>query len=229
MTTMYDVPTGWLDSKSSNAPLQLVNAYAFAKSKHPPVDQWTHFATLRPVSWGFIIGLAVIVYFSGYGAVWAIFDVSREVPLIGWTMGPVLIISTIFFGYYAIALALAHRPRLSWPHLQGIGIGESGLSLRLAVQSTDVPWSAVTGIEATRTNLDNPAKAQIPVVRISYSDTHLDLNTAIFGSSPLVTFWALTYYWKFPQQRHELGTTVAQHRMDSWLAPDVLAPSPVAD
>jgi hypothetical protein len=89
-----------------------------------------------------------------------------------------------------------------------------------------VPWSAVTGIEATFTNLDKSTKVKIPVLRIEYSGTHLDLSTMILGSSPLVTFWVLTYYWKFPNERHELGTTVAQQRMDGWLA-QMTAPSAV--
>jgi hypothetical protein len=86
-----------------------------------------------------------------------------------------------------------------------------------------VPWDSITAVEATVTNKDN-SKAKIPVVRIGYSGTKVDLNTQILGASPLVVFWALQYYWTYPATRAELGTTVAQQRMNGWLA--TLAPAP---
>jgi hypothetical protein len=80
-----------------------------------------------------------------------------------------------------------------------------------------VPWDAITAVEATVTNEDNPRKAKIPVLRIEYAGSRVDLNTAILGSSPLVMYSALTYYWRTPGSRGELGTTVAQKRMNDWL------------
>jgi hypothetical protein len=107
-----------------------------------------------------------------------------------------------------------------------VGIGESGVAFRLTGGDADVPWDAITAIEATVTNAGNARKAKIPVLRIDYAGSRVDLNTAVLGASPLVTYWALVYYWTTPASRRELGTTVAQKRLDDWLAPPTTVEGP---
>jgi hypothetical protein len=127
MTSMYDVPDGWLDPKSSRGPLVLVNSYALADSTSPPLDQWSHYAKLRPLSRNLVIGCAVIVFVSAYGAVWTILASIRESLLwLGWSMGVVLVISTLFFGTVLVASVISNRKRADWPNLHGVGIGSRG-------------------------------------------------------------------------------------------------------
>jgi hypothetical protein len=215
VTQIYDVPTGWVDASVSSKPLVLVNAYAFSKSAHPPPDQWTHFARLRPVPWRMVATFAVIAAVCVWGGVGMMLQYGPG-ELLSWFMVVILGIGALFFGAVAIGSLVSHRVRTGWPGLNGVGIGESGISFRLTGADTDVPWDAVTAIEATVTNKDN-SKAKIRVLRVEHSGTKVDLNTQILGASPLVVFWALTYYWRFSATRGELGTTVAQQRMDGWL------------
>jgi hypothetical protein len=216
VTQIYDVPAGWIDASVSRKPLVLVNAFAFSKSANPPLDQWTHFAKLRPISGKLLIGMAVVTFVCLWGIVSMSVQYGEEM-LDAWYVLVIFGFCVLFFGAITIGGLVANRKRTGWPGVHGLGIGESGISYRLAGADTDVPWEAVTAIEATVTNMDN-GKAKIPVLRVEYAGTKVDLNTQILGASPLVMFWALTYYWRFPAARSELGTTTAQHRMDAWVA-----------
>ena len=51
MTQTYAVPAGWMPRSASRKPLALLNAVAFAKESTRPLDQWTYFARLQPLSW----------------------------------------------------------------------------------------------------------------------------------------------------------------------------------
>jgi hypothetical protein len=106
-----------------------------------------------------------------------------------------------------------------------LGIGRSGIALRFTTGDADVPWDTVTSIGAVFTNAENPKKANIPVLRVAYADTFVDLNTEILGAAPTVVYCALRYYWQNPEQRDELGTTAAQKRMGRWLAQVPVAPT----
>jgi hypothetical protein len=55
------------------------------------------------------------------------------------------------------------------------------------------------------------------VLQLEYAGSTVDLDTGIIGASPLVLYWALLYYWQNPASRDELGTTLAQARLDAWL------------
>jgi hypothetical protein len=217
VTATYSVPSGWLSRTASRSPLLLVNAFAFAKSSTPPPDQWTHFAKLRPVPWKLVVVFVVIALVCVWGTVATVThpDNSPQEALVAAVLFGA---GALFFGWATIASLVSARKRSGWPHLHGVGIGESGVAFRLTGGDADVPWDAITAIEATVTNEDNPRKAKIPVLRIEYAGSRVDLNTAILGSSPLVTYAALTYYWRTPGSRGELGTTVAQKRMNAWLA-----------
>jgi hypothetical protein len=195
----------------------LVNAFAFAKSATPPPDQWTHFAKLRPIPWRLLAVCAVIALVSAYAFVAMII----QYPADFLQMSAFLVIiaaSAGYFGWITVRSLVSYRTRSGWPHLNGVGIGESGIAFRLTGGDADVPWDSVTSIQATVTNADNPKKANIPVLRVEYAGAAVDLNTEILGASPLMVFWAMLFYWKSPHCRSELGTTVAQQRMDGWLA-----------
>lgn len=222
MTQIYDVPAGWVDSSTSRKPLVLVNAYAFSKSASPPPDQWTHFAKLRPVPWGMLLLFFSISLVCGWG-IYASVTQFGDKPLD--LIFPVVLMGAglVFFGWATIKSLTSHRTRTGWPGIHGVGIGQSGISFRLSGGDSDVPWDAVTAIRATTTNEDNSQKAKIPVLRVEYAGSKVDLNTQILGASPLVVFWALTYYWRYPATRTELGTTIAQQRMDAWTT-DVARP-----
>jgi hypothetical protein len=225
VTPSYAVPAGWVSKSSSRNPLSLVNAFSYSKMSTPPPDQWTHFAKLRPVPWRLLLACIVIALVCAWGIYGTLTQFGTEIvaalfPLI--VMGAGL----VFFGRAAVLSVLSYRSRTGWPHLHGLGIGASGVAFRLTGGDSDVPWEYITSISATFTNADNPRKANIPVLRVEYAGSHVDLGTDILGASPLVIYWALLYYWLTPRSRDELGTTVAQQRMDDWLAQ--LTPTPVA-
>ena len=103
-------------------------------------------------------------------------------------------------------------------------------------------WDDITSVRATVSNEGNPKRVKLPVLRVAFTATDVDggagdsasvygasvygapvdgaaieLSPGILGASPMVVFWALLFYWKSPAHRDELGTTVAQQRMDEWL------------
>jgi hypothetical protein len=229
MTNRSAIPAGWLPANASRSPLRLVNAYAFSKSATPPVDQYLHFAQLRPVPWNLTVLFTAIAFVSVWASVFALTEMLNG----HWQVLFMLLISgagAFFFGGAAIKSLLSHSTRAGWPYPHGVGIGESGISYRLSGGDSDVPWEAVTSVRATVTNETNPRKANIPVLRVEYGGASVDLNTTIIGASPSVLYWALLFYWKSPEHRSELGTTVAQQRMDGWLAETrVQAQSGLAD
>jgi hypothetical protein len=212
----YAVPDGWLPRSASRAPLRLVNAFAFARSSTPPPDQWTHFAQLRPVPWRLLTACIVITLVCVWGIVATLVQYPDE---LFYAIAPLVILGlgAAFFGRAAVESLLSYRSRTGWPHLHGVGLGASGVALRLAGGDADVPWSAVTAIRATRTNETDPGRPQIPVLQLEYAGSTVDLDTGIIGASPLVLYWALLYYWQNPASRDELGTTLAQARLDAWL------------
>jgi hypothetical protein len=216
VTQTYDVPAGWVSSAASRKPLTLVNAFAFSKSSTPPPDQWTHFAILRPIPVWLVALFAAITLFC----IWAIVSSFMQYPD-DLRMGLFALVlfgaGAAFFGRFVVKSIASSGRRRGWPHLHGVGLGESGIAYRLTGGDADVPWDAVTSITATFTNLGNPRKATIPVLRVEYTGSSVDLNTQILGASPVVVYWALIYYWLTPASRSELGTTVAQKRMDEWL------------
>jgi len=217
VTQNYDVPAGWLPTTASSKPLLLVNAFAFAKSSTPPPDQWTHFAKLRPVPWKLVAGFVTIAAVCVWGMVATLTQFADDlIP----ALFPLALMGAgaLFFGWATIKSLTSYRTRTGWPHLHGLGLGESGIAYRLTGGDADVPWDAITSIRATFTNELAPSKPGVPVLRVEYAGSKVDLNTDILGVSPLVLYWALLYYWRFPATRDELGTTLAQQRMDGWLA-----------
>jgi hypothetical protein len=217
MADEYAVPAGWVPANASRSPLTLVNAYAFSKSSTPPVDQWLHFAQLRPVPWNMITLFALLFL----GSTWGFFAVFTQ---FADDRGPTIWVlvccaaGALYFGWGTVMSLLSHPTRAGWPHPHGIGIGESGIAYRLSGGDSDVPWNAITAIRATVTNADNRRKANVTVLRVEYAGSHVDISPMVLGVSPLVLYWSLLFYWKSPGHREELGTTVAQQRMDGWLA-----------
>ncbi|GAB2467149.1 hypothetical protein GCM10027029_31870 [Conyzicola lurida] len=212
-----EIPPGWQPDNASRAPLVLVNAVAFSKGSKPPPDQWTHFAKLRPVPWKLFTGFLAIALVC----VWGIVNIFVQYPDT-WSDNLFFIgamaLGAGFFGWAVIKSVLSYPVRAGWPSLHGLGIGESGIALRLGGGDSDIPWEAVTSVRATVTNELSDDKAHIPVLRIEHSGTAVDFNTQILGASPVVVYRALLYYWLNPASREELGTTVAQQRMDGWVA-----------
>lgn len=227
VTQSYNVPAGWLPRSASRNPLLLVNAYAFSTATKPLPDQWMHFAKLRPVPWHLVALFAVIAAFGTWVGIASFLQRDTTGP--GW-IGAVILFGllALFFWWAAVASVVSYRTRTGWPHLHGLGIGESGIAYRLTGGDSDVPWDAITAIEATTVS---QRRVSVPVVRVSYGGSHVDLSTSILGSSPLVLYWALVYYWQNVASREELGTTIAQQRLDGWLArtvPNGSAAAPAA-
>ncbi|POH63894.1 hypothetical protein C3B61_13990 [Cryobacterium zongtaii] len=216
MTQTYEVPADWLTGAASRKPLQLVNAFAFATSSTPPPDQWTYFAKLRPVPWRPVAGCAAIALVCVWGFFGTLELAGDEVV---YTLIPLagLLVGGLYFGWIAIMSVLSYSKRTGWPHLHGAGIGESGIAFRFAGGDADVPWDSVTSIRAVFTNADDPRKPHIPVLRVEFDGSTVDLNTGILGANPRLLYSALTYYWKNPESRSELGTSLAQKRMEGWL------------
>lgn len=217
VSRFYDVPKGWASSSVSRKPLRLVNSYAFSKSSTPPPDQWTHFAKVMPVPWGLValfFALAVLCAAVFYGMITQFWHDLVSLIFVGTISGA----GTFFFGLAVVRSLTSHRARTGWPGMHGVGLSRSGVSFRMAGGDSDVPWDAIASIRAMWRNEGNSEKAQIPVVRIEYAGSKIDLNNEILGASPIVLFWALIYYWTYPATRDELGTSTAQQRMDQWLA-----------
>jgi hypothetical protein len=141
----------------------------------------------------------------------------------------------LYFSWWIVASLLTYRKRTGWPHLHGIGLGTFGVSFRLLGGDVDVPWDNITSVRATVSNEGNQKRVQLPVLRVTFKGADIDgadagagagagangaaieLSPGILGASPMVVLWALLFYWKSPAHRDELGTTVAQQRMDEWL------------
>ena len=98
-----------------------------------------------------------------------------------------------------------------------MGIGFSGITLRLPEGEEDVPWHDVTAIRATYAAPADPKVANYPVLQIDYDGTSVDVPTMILGAAPVVVFCALQFSWHNPAQRDELGSILAQKRMAAWL------------
>jgi hypothetical protein len=224
VTQTYEVPADWLPRSASRKPLVLVNAIAFSTSSTPPPDQWMYFAKLRPVPWRLLTGYIVITLVCLWGLFGAVNLAGNNI----WQATfPIVVcgVGAVFFGWAAVTSVASYGKRTGWPHLHGLGIGESGIALRFTGGNADVAWDDVTSIGAVFTNADNPKKANIPVLRVAYGDAHVDLNTQILGAAPTVIYCALRYYWQNAEQRDELGTTAAQGRMGRWLAQIPAAPT----
>jgi hypothetical protein len=217
VTQTDDIPPGWFSESTSRAPLLLVNAFAFSKSSNPPPDQWTHFAKLRPVPWKLVGGFALIALFCVWGVYGILTQYADELEYAIFFL-LLMGVGALFFGWAAIASIVSYRTRTGWPHLHGLGIGSSGIAYRLTGGDSDVPWDSITAVSAARTNDGDPAKPGVSVLRVEYGGSRVDLNTQILGASPAPFYRALTFYLRNPANRDELGTTVAQQRVDGWLA-----------
>lgn len=222
---MNDVPPGWVGASPSTRPLVLLNAYAFSKSSTPLPDQWTYFAKLRPVPWSLVGVFAVIAFFCAWGLIFILSQLDQfDGNLIVLFPLVLLAAGALFFGSAVIKSVLSYRSRAGWPHLHGIGLGTSGIAFRLTGGDSDVPWDAVTSIEATFVNSNNRVTPAIPVLRIEYAGATIDVNTQILGASPLQLYWALVFYWENPADRDELDSTKARDRMASWMPRGSIVP-----
>jgi hypothetical protein len=216
MTQTYAVPAGWMPRSASRKPLALLNAVAFAKESTRPLDQWTYFARLQPLSWKEIalpVGMTVAFLWVLISVVIQFGDELGVLIIIGVLSGA----GVLFFGSYGIRAVAAARKRNGWPHRQGVGIGISGLTLRLPEGEDDVPWQDVTAIRATYAAPADPKLANYPVLQIDYNGTSVDVPTMVLAAAPVVVFCALQFYWQNPAHRDELGSVEAQKRMAAWL------------
>jgi len=230
MTQTYDVPAQWTNKGSSRDSFRLVNSYAFSKSATPLPDQWMHFAKLRAMDRKMVALCSGISLFFTY-SVFAMIPVAHaegHFPS-AWIYLTVLAGIAVFFGFHVVRALVIRRTRSAWPHVDGLGIGPSGIAVRAGDDVADIPWASVSSINATFTALNdpNPKAAHHPVLLISYAGTREDGSSGILtrqvgveymGTSPRLLYWALVFYWKSPELRDELGTTVAQKRLDDWHA-----------
>jgi hypothetical protein len=216
VTQTTEVPAGWMPRSASRKPLLLLNAVPFARAATRPLDQWTYFAKLQPLSWKEVavpVGLALV-------SLWVLVSIVIQ---FGHDIGVVLVVGgvsgagVLFFGAYGIRAVTAARNRNGWPHRQGVGIGTSGLTLRLPEGDDDVPWDAVTSVSAAYAAPADPKVANYPVLRIDYDGKSVDVPTMILGAAPVVVYRALLFYWQNPAERDELGSVLAQKRMAAWL------------
>jgi hypothetical protein len=214
----------------SRKPLRLVNSYAFSKSATVLPDQWLHFASLRPTSKGFVALLATFLLVS----VWGFFGMIEQRDVIGSVMGVfvaagLMAAGALTFGFFLIRTLLANNTRVGWPNVIGLGIGKSGIALRVTSGDTDIAWDDIESIDATFSNLDdpNPKQAHVPILQITYTGTHegtsgvrlmRQIPVDDLDASPPVVYRALVYYWTTPVSRDELGTAAAQKQLDVWLA-----------
>jgi len=229
VTPTYSVPEGWNAPSLSRKPMLMVNAFAFAKSATPPPDQWTHFAVLRPVP----RRLMIIAWASAIVSGWAFVALLVQSLADGTVLqGSILFLVPIgafllFSGAFLVRGLLSRTIRTTWPHIHGIGLGASGVSIRITQGDADIPWEAIQAVEATFTNPnEDNLKARTAIVRVTYIGhepgrvgdmVKRELPVQVLGASPQVLYWSLVHYWAVVADRDELGSTAAQKRMDDWL------------
>ncbi|MBM7462902.1 hypothetical protein [Microbacterium dextranolyticum] len=226
------VPAGWVGSRASRAPLQMLTAEVFNRSFTPSPDATIHVAPLRrpPATLTVVVGL--IAAFLVWVVVWILVQAGTTPS----TEGPVPYLIAGFFGlvglYFVISfvnLVMAGRDRRSWSNRECVALGRSGVVIRTQGEAVDIPWSEVTAIRATVTNSDRAARTgrvRIPVLRIEQGARHWDFASFILGASPLTVYTVLHYYWTHPAARAELGTAAAQRKMDAQAGASVPSSDP---
>ncbi|MBN9613028.1 MAG: hypothetical protein J0H64_06135, partial [Actinobacteria bacterium] len=112
--------------------------------------------------------------------------------------------------------------RGSWANRQCVGLGRSGVVLRLQGAAIDVPWDRVTAIRALAPDWQGATARsryrKVPVLLIERGDEHWAVNPAVLDASPIALYAMLHHYWLHPAERAELGTVAAQQRMEAWVA-----------
>lgn len=208
---------------ASAKPLVLRGAVFMTRAVTPPPDSWVHFAKLRGVPWEWIGTFTIFGTLSAAAAAWLAWG-PREDGL-DWTGTAILAgvailcsVGALFF-LGAAAMSLVTQAKSSgWPRLQGLTLGEHGVAFRLLGESRDIRWEDISLIEATFTQAHRTSGPPLPVLRIVWAHGERSFSTRVLDASPVVLFTALRFYLEHADQRAELGTTVAQARMDAWLA-----------
>jgi len=230
MTQTYDVPAQWTNKGSTRDPFRLVNSYAFSKSATALPDQWMHFAKLRALDrkmMAVYLGIALVFTYAFFAMI-PVAHAEGHFPS-AWIYLAVIAGFALLFWFYVVRAIVIRRTRSAWPHVDGLGIGPSGIAIRAGDEVVDIPWASVSSIHATFTALNdpNPKAAHHPVLLISYAGVRDDGSPGVLtrqvgveymGTSPRLLSWALLFYWKSPEFHDELGTTVAQKRLDGWHA-----------
>ena len=226
------IPAHWLTPRASRKPLQLLPAEMFNRTFERAPDDWLHVAPLRRPPVVLIVAAGLV----GAGCVWVVWSVLTQAGTTPSMQGPAPYIIAVLFGLFGlyfiltfISALLAVRSRGSWSNRQCIAIGRSGIALRLQGFAVDVPWDELTGVTAMITNNDGRVRgarrANIPVLRIERGIEKWDLASFVLDASPVGTYAAAAFYWRFPAARGELGTTVGQQRIDAYagVAPTTIA------
>ena len=230
MTHTYEVPANWTNKSSSRDSFRLVNSYAFSKSATRLPDQWMHFAKLRALDRKMMAvysGIALVFTYAFFAMI-PVAHAEGHFPS-AWIYLSVIAGFALFFWFHIVRALVIRRTRSAWPHIDGLGIGPSGIAIRAGEDVADIPWASVSSINATFTALKdpNPKAAHHPVLLISYAGTREDGSSGVLtrqvgveymGTSPRLLYWALVFYSVSPELRNELGTTVGQKRLDDWHA-----------
>ncbi|KTR88553.1 hypothetical protein NS220_16215 [Microbacterium testaceum] len=234
------IPPGWATPFASRKRLQLLPAEMFNRTFERAPDEWLHVAPLRRPPLILTIAFALITLMCGW-IVWGVLTQAGTTPSMQGPMPYVIAVMFGILGLFSVLVFLnllaASRSRASWGNRQCVAVGRSGIAVRFQGAAVNIPWNDVTAIWATTTNATGASQARLiktPVLRIE-RDTG-DGTEGVVGTwniapfaldaAPQATYAALHFYWVNVGARGELGTTLAQQRIDGFAgyAPTTVAP-----
>lgn len=198
---------------------ELLNAVALTRAKERPRDSWVHFFRERGA------GAWLSGCFTAAGAIgacafgWAVVRsvmVDAAFALI-WLI-PLLLLALVLVLAGVLAIVSTWRAASFGRLPIGVGIGPSGVTRYYLDDTDDIDWSRIARVAPTVSAVDEKTKDFTPSVELRTADDELllDLNISGFRAHAWLIYASIRFWAEHPEARHELGTTFAQRRMDSW-------------
>lgn len=237
------VPPGWVWPLASSRRLRMLPAEMFNRTFERAPDDWLHVAPLKRPPLFLTITAGVIAAFLTWLVIGVLLQAGTTPAMSGpipYVIAAVFGVVGVFFLISFVSLLVASRSRASWGNRQCVAVGRSGIAVRFQGAGANIPWSEVKAVVATTTNDSGVQQARpvkLPILRIE-RDVDLasgevrswKIATFALDAAPRAVYAAAHFYWTHPHLRPELGTTVAQQRIDGFagFAPATVGPQGLA-
>ena len=189
----------------------------------PQPEGGVHVWDFRTFKWQEILTFGVIIFvasalalvFAGIGAFRDATPTDLALIVFGFIpsgYGGIMLMGLARFGVKQEKIRGGFRQR------EQVLMGRLGISYRIKDVDADVPWEAITDIDATMYTvpIDGP-KQVVPFLTIYSTMFDQGFPVQVLGASPLQILSMYRFYWRNPDARAELGTAAAQKRMDDFL------------
>lgn len=198
---------------------ELLNAVALTRAKERPRDSWVHFFRERGAG-AWLSGCFTAA--GAFGAVvfgWAIVRsaVTDAAFALIWLI-PLLLLALVLLLAGIIAVVTTWRAASFGRLPIGVGMGPAGVTRYYLDDTDDIEWSRIAHVTPTVSAVDEKTGDFTPSVELRAADDEilLDLNISGFRAHAWLIYASIRFWAEHPEMRHELGTTFAQQRMDSW-------------